>query len=139
MSLYVFVTDSLTLFGRFHPALVRNVMLHLADDIRVTAVSVEGQVGGWYAAIRAARTPQQTESADTRLTDSVRQLAGWDVLPLTVSAVQRYQALLRQKLNVGGNDLRIAATAIEFGAVVVTRNLRDFRRVPGVQWEDWSV
>lgn len=139
MSLYVFDTDTLTLFGRLHPAVVRNVMLHLADDIRVTAITVEEQVGGWYSTIRAARTPNQIEDAYTRFTDSIRALSGWDALPFTVAAVQRYQDLLRRKLNVGGNDLRIAAIAIEYGAIVVTRNVRDFRRVPDVLCEDWSV
>jgi tRNA(fMet)-specific endonuclease VapC len=139
VSLYVFDTDTLTLFGRLHPVVVRNVMLHLADDIRVTAVKVEEQVGGWYSAIRAARTPQQIEAAFTRFTDSVRELAGWDALPFTAAAVTRFQDLLRQKLNVGGNDLRIASIALEFGATVVTRNPRDFRRIPGVPCEDWSV
>ena len=139
MSLYVFDTDTLTLFGRLHPVIVRNVMLHLADEIRVTAVTVEEQVGGWYSAIRAARTPQQIEAAYTRFTESVRALSGWDALPFTASAVQRFQDLLKRKLNVGGNDLRIASIALEAGAIVVTRNLRDFGRVPSLQCEDWSV
>jgi tRNA(fMet)-specific endonuclease VapC len=139
VSLYVFDTDTLTLYERLHPVVVRNVFYHLADDIRVTSVSVEEQLTGWFATLRAARTPQQIETAHVRLSETVRLLGNWDVVPFTAFAAVRYQTLLRQKLNVGGNDLRIAATAIEFGATVVTRNLRDFRRIPGVQCEDWSV
>jgi tRNA(fMet)-specific endonuclease VapC len=42
------------------------------------------------------------------------------------------------KLNVGSNDLRIAATALVRRATVVTANVRDFSRVPGLDIEDWT-
>jgi len=54
-------------------------------------------------------------------------------------AMSSHASLIRQRLNVGSNDLKIAATALEQNATVVTRNLRDFGRVPGLTCEDWTV
>ena len=39
---------------------------------------------------------------------------------------------------IGPNDLIIAATAKANNATVVTRNVREFIRVPGLQVEDWE-
>ncbi len=44
-----------------------------------------------------------------------------------------------ENLNVRKMDLRIAAIVLEKGATLVSRNLRDFRRVPGLRVEDWSA
>jgi tRNA(fMet)-specific endonuclease VapC len=58
------------------------------------------------------------------------------VLPLTRPIMRRF-ALLRAELrqqnqSVADPDLLIAATALHFGRTLVTRNLRDFARVPGL-------
>jgi tRNA(fMet)-specific endonuclease VapC len=98
-----------------HPVMVRNVFYHLADDIQVTSITVEEQLSGWFATLRTARTPQQIETAHSRLSTAVRWLSTWDIVPFSATAVTRYQDLLRRKLNVGGNDLRIASIALELG------------------------
>jgi tRNA(fMet)-specific endonuclease VapC len=39
---------------------------------------------------------------------------------------------------IGPNDLLIAAIALVNGLIVVTENVAEFSRVPGLRWENWS-
>lgn len=39
---------------------------------------------------------------------------------------------------IGANDCLIAATAVAHSMVLVTHNVREFQRVPGLQIEDWA-
>lgn len=45
--------------------------------------------------------------------------------------------LRREGALIGANDLLIAATALANELVLVTRNVREFRRVPGLSVETW--
>ena len=73
-----------------------------------------------------------------RLTVAVRSLSRLPILSFTEAAIGRSKALQACKLNVGKMDLCIAAIALEHHANVVTRNVRDFQRIPNLVVEDWS-
>ena len=60
------------------------------------------------------------------------------VLPFTSGAIERYLDLRSQLPSLGKMDLSIAAIALEYDGIVVTRNRRDFEQVPDLQLEDWS-
>ena len=139
MSLYVFDTDSLSLLHRGHPAVSQRAVSHPDTDLALTVISVEEQLTGWYARVRRARLPDEIARAYQSLTDCVRRFARWQILSFTEPAVHRFDRLRALKLNIGRMDLHIAAITLEHGGIVVTRNLRDFQRVPGLQVEDWSV
>jgi tRNA(fMet)-specific endonuclease VapC len=53
-------------------------------------------------------------------------------------AIHEYRQLRALKLNVGKKDLCIAAIGRALSATVVTGNLSDFGRVPGLAVEDWT-
>ncbi|OWK45652.1 hypothetical protein FRUB_01983 [Fimbriiglobus ruber] len=102
-------------------------------------MTVDEQLTGWYTLTRQARKPEQTARAYAQLGEAVVRLARWSILPYTEAAIARVANFKSLRLNVGLMDLRIAAIALENNAIVVTRNGRDFGRVPGLSIEDWSV
>jgi tRNA(fMet)-specific endonuclease VapC len=72
------------------------------------------------------------------LADGVQFLGKLQILSFTERAILRFEGLLALKLNVRAMDLRIAAIVLEHGATLVTRNTRDFQRVPNLVFVDWS-
>lgn len=54
-----------------------------------------------------------------------------------VAAARIRAALEAQGTPIGPIDTLIAGTAIARGATLVTRNLREFERVPGLSLENW--
>ncbi len=61
------------------------------------------------------------------------------ILPYTSAAQAHYEQLRLAKIRIGTHDLRIAAIALSVNGVVVTRNQRDFDRVPALLTQDWSI
>ena len=66
-----------------------------------------------------------------------RLIAPFPVLPPTNDVAWRYgtlhQYLRTNGMLIGANDLWIAATALAFDRALVTRNAREYRRVPGLK------
>ncbi|MGI4789652.1 MAG: type II toxin-antitoxin system VapC family toxin [Janthinobacterium lividum] len=132
-------TDTLTLYQNGLDPLVERVLsAFVAESLGVTVISVEEQLDGRHAFMRRAKTDAQLAYAYQNLTDSVRVLSGIHIVTFSEAAIIRYNTLMAMKLNVGKMDLRIAAIALEEGATVITRNLRDFQRVPGLVCENWA-
>ena len=64
-----------------------------------------------------------------------------EVLPYDAKASQHYgqikAALEKKGQIIGENDIHIAAHAISHGLILVTNNLREFKRVPNLSLENW--
>lgn len=82
------------------------------------------------------------KSGSKRLLKAVEDLLGEiDVLPFEVPADTEYggirAALEAAGKPIGGNDLLIAAHAHATGATIVTANTGEFKRIPGLNVENW--
>ena len=139
MSLYVLDTNIVSLFERGHPRVCQRILSCSPADLAITILTVEEQLTGWYAQLRRARNRPQTAAAYLDMRDALISLASWPILLLTEPAIDRYHQLVSLKLNVAKMDLRIAAVTLEHGGILVTQNVRDFQRIPGLAIENWTV
>ena len=85
------------------------------------------------------RLPQ--EAATPRLAALAQFLQPMQMLPFD-SECAAVAARIRADLEsagtpIGPHDTLIAATALRHQATLVTRNVREFARVPGLQWVNW--
>lgn len=138
MKQYILDTDTLTLLQECHPEVMKKVEVCAPNELAVTVISVEEQLSGWYTLLRRCKKTDELAKAYQHLTTAVSSLSQIPVLTFSVSAIHRAGALRKKRLNIGKMDLRIAAIALEQSATVVTRNISDFSRVPGLAIEDWS-
>ncbi|MGL6073024.1 MAG: type II toxin-antitoxin system VapC family toxin [Fimbriiglobus sp.] len=106
--------------------------------VGISTVVVEEVMEGWMNRLKRSKTPEAIAQSSLFLARAVMMLAEFELYPVSVEAVLRYDTLRKLKLNIGRNDLRLAALALELGATVVTDNIRDFGRVPGLLWVDWT-
>ena len=88
------------------------------------------------AGAEKSRDPEQARFA----VESI--LLPFEVVPFCSKCARHYGRirahLEREGMAIGPNDLLIAATALAHGATLVTGNVREFKRVPGLSLEEWA-
>ena len=69
-------------------------------------------------------------------------LANYEILPFDENDAIHFgrfrAALTISGTPIGAYDVMIAAQGVARGLTVVTHNIGEFSRVPGLQWEDWT-
>lgn len=137
-ALYILDTDHISLLQRQNTIVISHLQQVPVEERAVTAVTVAEQCQGRLAAFHRAKSERDASRALALLMQTVQFYRTIQVLPYNPSAVAQFEQLRRQKIRIGTQDLRIAAIVLSHGATVVTRNMRDFRQVPGLIMTDWS-
>lgn len=136
---FILDTDLFSDFAAGNPRLATAILSRPARRIGIAVITVEESLTGWYSCLRSAKRPEMVARAYWRLAETVRFLNQFEIVDFDEAAIDRYETLKAARLNIGAMDLKIAAIALEHNCTVVTRNLRDFGRVPGLVVADWSA
>jgi tRNA(fMet)-specific endonuclease VapC len=139
MTLWILDTDHVSLFQTGHPLVTQRVQSTDPNAIAMTIITVEEQMYGRLNRIRRAKSIEDLRLAYFSLNRTLVYFQSICVLDFDSSAADSYQSIISQKIRVGTQDLKIASISLSRNAVIVTRNFRDFSKVPGLQIEDWSI
>jgi tRNA(fMet)-specific endonuclease VapC len=140
---YLFDTDHVSILqrrsGREFAALDARVAGQAAADLAFSIVSFHEQVLGAHDFISRSRTAVDVIRGYELLALILTGFSGVQVLPFDAGAVAVYDDLRARRVRIATMDLRIAASALSRGLILLTRNTRDFSKVLGLATEDWTV
>jgi tRNA(fMet)-specific endonuclease VapC len=136
---FILDTDHISLYRRGHPVVRARIAAIPSDRIGVAIISVEEQIRGRLAQVQRAQSQAEMVMAYSLLQSTLAYFTQIQVLPFDGPAATQFSQLKRQITHVGIQDLRIGAIALANHCTVVTRNWRDFERIPGLKTEDWTM
>ncbi|HEX3068386.1 MAG TPA: type II toxin-antitoxin system VapC family toxin [Thermoanaerobaculia bacterium] len=127
---YVLDTNTCIYALKGQGKVAERMRFHRPNDIAITTVTLAEL---WFGAHKSSRRAARNEVDDF--------LEPFKVLPFDRDAADSYSRLRfdleRIGRPIGERDLLIASIALALDLTVVTHNLREFTRVPGLKVEDW--
>src|SRR6185369_124510 len=128
---YLLDTNVLSDLVRNPQGVVTRQIIKLGQDTVCTSIIVACELRFGAAKKGSARLTEQLELI----------LDALPILPLEAGADSIYgevrAALEKAGQPIGPNDLLIASQALALGLTLVTDNIREFERVPGLKLENW--
>ena len=113
--------------------------LKQSDDERlvVSVITVEEQMRGWLSENHGLRDIQDQIEPYNHLAEMIEFLTGWEIIRLDQFATAEYARMQKQKIRVAPQDLKIASIALSNNALLLSANLKDYEKVPGLRVENW--
>ena len=109
-----------------------------SDEIATSIVTFEEQMRGWLAYLAKMRSIDEQVIAYETLKQYFDYFKTLTIVGFDKKAAMIFKHLRAQKIRIGAMDLKIASIALANDAILVSRNLVDFERVPDLNVNDWT-
>lgn len=131
-------TNTLSHLYAEHPKVVKRFNAMPRDEMIGTTIvtKIEMLRGRFDYALKAA-TAEELLKAYKLLDDSEARLEELYIAPFDQAAADNFRRLHKSHRRMGRADLLIACICLAQGAIVVTRNVKDFRAIPNLRIENW--
>ena len=108
-----------------------------AADVFTTIITIQETTQGWLAEINRRQPGRDQLRAYAQFYEAVDSFADTSILRFDEAAAEVFHRLASARVRVGTMDLKIAAICLAHSALLLTRNLGDFAKVPGLRVENW--
>jgi len=119
-----------------YQALLERIEAAEPEGLGVPVVAAEEQCRGWLAEIARQRDADKQVRAYDQLAKLFDFLGDWEIVRFNTVAAAEFKRLRKQLRRMGAYDLKIAAIAVANHALLLSANLSDFERVPGLRVEN---
>ena len=140
---YLLDTDHISFLQRRAGLEFNRLTMRMAQypqtDFALSVISFHEQTLGAHSFINRAQTSNEILRGYTLLLEILQGFSFAPVLPFDNQAITLFERLREQKVRVSTMDLRIAAIAMSRNLVLLTRNVHDFNKVPGLITENWTA
>lgn len=135
--MYVLDTDTLTHLLMGHKR-VTEKRAQVTDEVVLTMVTRIEVLQGRFASVLKAENGEKLVLAQQRLVGTERDFESFIILAVDAAVAIEFDRLRQiKKLKIRRGDLLIAAITLASRGNLVTRNEKDFRKVPGLRIENW--
>jgi tRNA(fMet)-specific endonuclease VapC len=136
--MFVLDTDTLSHLLRGNPRVTAR-RAEVDEELALTVITRIEVLQGRFASVLKAEDGERLLLAQTRLVETERDLHKFMILGVDATAVVAFDQLRQNKKlkKIGRPDLLIASIVLANQATLVTRNEKDFGKVPGLRIENW--
>ena len=133
--MYMLDTDICSYIMKEHPLKTLETLQQKTQDGHIICISVITYSELLFGAERSSQ-PIKHKTLIKEFCDRLEQIVPWDKAAANEYA-RLHSYLLKKGNPIGNNDTMIAGHALSTESILVTNNLRHFKKIPKLKIENW--